>query len=466
MTRLAFGLDGWDDPRLPRRGAADRGRDPARRRHVPERPAVGLPAARRHARPAPDGPPVLRLHRRRHRPLHDRRRRPPGDALGPRARPLEEPERDRLGQRADHLHPRHRRRDGPGQRGHARRASRGSSSATCRRSRSAGAPQITEPRIYFGERASPYVVVGAQAGRVRLPAGESDAAGGDVTTTLDRDDRDPARHDAVAAAVRAPLPRPQPADQRPDHDREPAAVPPLARRTGCRGSRRSCATTRTPTSSSTRRGRLVYIQDAYTTSDRFPHAQAFSPSDARSTTGLGDDVVQLHPQQRQDRHRRLRRDDDTSTSTTRRPDHPGLAGRLPDAVPADVASSRRTSGRTSASRRSCSTSRPGCSAATTSRTRSTFFRQDDLWTVPTGQTSEQSLPTEAYYVIMWLPEENQPGVPPPPADGPARAAEHDRLGRRPDGRRRPTARRASTASRPRRPSSGPAQIEAQIDRTR
>ncbi len=34
-----------------------------------------------------------------------------------------------------------------------------------------------------------------------------------------------------------------------------------------------------------------------------------------------------------------------------------------------------------------------------------FFRGDDLWTVPQGQSSEQSLPDEAYYVVMRLPGE-------------------------------------------------------------
>ena len=35
---------------------------------------------------------------------------------------------------------------------------------------SAGAPTVTEPRIYFGEAPSGYVIVRARAGRVRLPA--------------------------------------------------------------------------------------------------------------------------------------------------------------------------------------------------------------------------------------------------------------------------------------------------------
>ena len=37
-----------------------------------------------------------------------------------------------------------------------------------------------------------------------------------------------------------------------------------------------------------------------------------------------------------------------------------------------------------------------------------FFRNDDQWTVPQGQTSEQSLPSEAYYVIMRMPGEADP----------------------------------------------------------
>jgi uncharacterized membrane protein (UPF0182 family) len=37
----------------------------------------------------------------------------------------------------------------------------------------------------------------------------------------------------------------------------------------------------------------------------------------------------------------------------------------------------------------------------------TFFQNDDLWTVPTAKASEQTLPSEAYYVIMRLPGESE-----------------------------------------------------------
>ena len=49
-----------------------------------------------------------------------------------------------------------------------------------------------------------------------------------------------------------------------------------------------------------------------------------------------------------------------------------------------------------------------------------------------GDTSTQTLPSEAYYVVMRMPGRGEVRVPPAPADGPAQATEHDRLGRRPE----------------------------------
>ena len=62
----------------------------------------------------------------------------------------------------------------------------------------------------------------------------------------------------------------------------------------------------------------------------------------------------------------------------------------------------------------------------------TFYDSADLWTVPISQTSESSLPSEAYYVIMSLPEAVEPGIPPPPADDSQGSPEHDCLGRGPE----------------------------------
>ena len=117
----------------------------------------------------------------------------------------------------------------------------------------AGAPPITEPRIYFGERSSDYVVVGAQTGRVRL----SDRRGRRLgrrghRDALERHDRDEARQHPDAAALLAPVPGPRPAHQRPESPATASSSSIAPSRTGCTGSPRSCATTRTRTSSSTR----------------------------------------------------------------------------------------------------------------------------------------------------------------------------------------------------------------------
>ena len=142
------------------------------------------------------------------------------------------------------------------------------------------------------------------------------------------------------------------------------------------------------------------------------------------------------------------------------------AGRLPRPVRADVGDARRASRRTSASRRSCSTSRPGCSAATTSRTPQPFFRQRRRLDGPEGQTTRADPAVRGLLRDHADARRAEGRVPAPPADGPAEPAEHDRLGGRPDGPAATTARRASTASRPTRRSSGPARSRRGSTRTR
>ena len=59
-----------------------------------------------------------------------------------------------------------------------------------------------------------------------------------------------------------------------------------------------------------------------------------------------------------------------------------------------------------------------------------FFRKDDLWTVPTGTSSEQTLPSRGVLRRDAPAGRDGRGVPAPPADGADQPAEHDRLGRR------------------------------------
>ena len=172
-----------------------------------------------------------------------------------------------------------------------------------------GAPEITQPRIYFGESDSHYVVVRANQQEFDYPS-NSNTGQGDPTTswtgqtgipidsTLSRllfairfRDFDLLITNQVQAGSQllfhrtiserlgmvAPFLR---------FDKDPYLV--------------------------VVDGKLVYVQDAYTLSDRFPNAEL-----VRHVAALGGRNGerarlrghQLHPQQREDHHRRLRRHD-------------------------------------------------------------------------------------------------------------------------------------------------------------
>ena len=270
-----------------------------------------------------------------------------------------------------------------------------------------GAPEITEPRIYFGEKPSGYVITGARQAEFDYPTGEGEGGadpgtetrwrgttGIDLDTTLPRllfalrfRDLDLLISDQITAESQLLFHRSL-AD-RLDHiapflryDKDPYLV--------IRDD-----------------GTLTYVQDAYTVSDRFPHAQGFDPARIRARGDAAGRSVQLHPQQRQDHDGRLRRDDALLRRGRSGPAHPGLQRRLPDDVPAADGHPRRTCGRTCGSPRSCSTSRPGSSGATTSATRCASSRATTCGRSRTAQGSTQSLPNEAYYVIMRMPGEEE-----------------------------------------------------------
>ena len=145
----------------------------------------------------------------------------PGDAVGPRAGARAEPERDRLGQPADRLHPRRRRRDGPGQRGRQR-----GPAAAARQQPAAGLRSAVRRPI---DPAPDLLRRAARArtswsGRSRTssttrPARATPSGSIGTETRWTGHDRDHARQHADAAALRAALPRPRPADQRPGHRR-------------------------------------------------------------------------------------------------------------------------------------------------------------------------------------------------------------------------------------------------------
>ncbi|MGH2475176.1 MAG: UPF0182 family protein, partial [Candidatus Limnocylindrales bacterium] len=150
----------------------------------------------------------------------------------------------------------------------------------------AGAPPITEPRIYFGERAASYVVVGARQAEFDYPTGDGDDVGAagtatrwtgttgvKIDTTLMRllfslrfRDFDLLISDQVTDQSQLLF-------HRTLSDRLGQIAPFLLY-------------DKDPYLVIDGEGRLKYVQDAYTISDRFPHAQSFDPRQFEAT-GLG-----------------------------------------------------------------------------------------------------------------------------------------------------------------------------------
>jgi uncharacterized membrane protein (UPF0182 family) len=267
---------------------------------------------------------------------------------------------------------------------------------------SGGAPDVTEPRIYFGERESSYVVVGARQQEFDYPTGESDVGGSVGTVTswtgtsgirldntmmrllfalrfrdLDLLISDQVTRDSQLLFHRslgdrlgriAPFLR---------FDKDPYVVVDDA-------------------------GRMVYIQDAYTVSDRFPHAQSFNPQEALEGTRLGGRLNYI----RNSVKITVDAYDGTMHFYMSDPADPivrAYAGVFPelfvpmDSMPADLRSHLRVPEELF----NVQTRVYGRYHVTDTQQ---FFRTDDLWTVP-QVASEGSLPSEAYYVVMRLPGE-------------------------------------------------------------
>lgn len=266
----------------------------------------------------------------------------------------------------------------------------------------AGAPTITEPRIYFGELPTSYVITGARQDEFDFPTSENDDASGEGTstrwtgstgikldTTLNRllfalrfRDLDLLISDQVTADSQLlmhrflgdRLPRIAPFLQ---YDKDPYLV--------------------------IDDGRLVYVQDAYTTSDRFPHADAFDPASLPST-GLHSgpiDYLRNSVKITMDAY------DGTMHFYVSDPSDPiirayqGIFPKLFQPM-SDLPESLRSHLRVPEELFNIQTRMFGRYHVTDPQR---FFAGNDLWAVPGAQTSEQSLPAEAYYVVMRMPGE-------------------------------------------------------------
>ncbi|MBA2701213.1 MAG: UPF0182 family protein, partial [Chloroflexi bacterium] len=270
---------------------------------------------------------------------------------------------------------------------------------------SAGAPMVAEPRIYFGERESSYIVVGAKTQEFDYPTGNNDDTGPAGTRTswtgstglrldnallrllfafrfrdLDLLISDQVTTDSQLLFHRALGDRLQRIAPFLRYDKDPYLV--------IDGN-----------------GRLQYVQDGYTVSDGFPHAQAFDPA-TLETTALGRrpfNYIRNSVKVTMDAY------DGTMHFYVSDPDDPiirayqGVFPTLLEPLSA-MPQALRDHLRVPEELFNVQTRVFGRYHVTNPQQ---FFSSDDLWTVPQSQTSEQTLPSEAYYVVMRLPGESQ-----------------------------------------------------------
>ncbi len=268
------------------------------------------------------------------------------------------------------------------------------------------APTVTEPRIYFGERPSGYIIVGARQPEFDYPANGTAASGGADqgtqtswagTTGIRLDSTfsrllfaarfrdlnllisDQVTSNSQLLMYRSLRDRVRRIAPFLSYDHDPYVVVDAA-------------------------GKLFYLQDAYTTSDRFPNAQPFDESAAPAGSGLRNGSFNYV---RNSVKVVMNAYDGAMTFYAADPTDPILRayeGVFPslfqpiDAMPADIRSHVRV---------------PEDLFDVQTRVYAnyhvtdpeTFFRNSDLWTVPPTAGSQQTLPNQAYYVEMRMPGE-------------------------------------------------------------
>ena len=272
----------------------------------------------------------------------------------------------------------------------------------------AGAPPINEPRIYFGERPSDWIITGARQSEFDYPVGSgtgdassetgqttrwTGSSGIRLDTTLSRllfalrfRDLNLLISDQVTAdsqllfhrSIKDRLPRIAPFLR---YDKDPYLVV-------------------------TNDGRLVYVQDAYTTSDRFPNAQWFNPEELPAT-GLGGDAfnyirnsVKIVMDAYTGETRFYVADLDDPILRTYERIFPTLFTKL-DTLPAELQAHLRVP-------EELFNVQTRTYARYHVQDPSAFYNNEDLWTVPADTGGSQSLPNEAYYVVMRMPGEAEP----------------------------------------------------------
>ncbi len=272
----------------------------------------------------------------------------------------------------------------------------------------AGAPPISRPQIYFGERPSDWIITGARQDEFDYPVGTTTPDGGSeadqttrwtgtsgikLDTTLSRllfalrfRDLNLLISDQITSGSQILF-------HRSLADRLPRIAPFLR-------------FDKDPYLVVTGDGRLVYIQDAYTTSDRFPNAQWFDPADLPSTA-LGSDAfnyirnsVKIVEDAYTGQLTFYVSDPDDPIIRTYERIFPTLFTPL-DQMPAELQKHLRVPEELfNVQTRTYARYHVTDPAA--------FYNNVDLWTVPADTGGGQSLPNEAYYVVMRMPGEDSP----------------------------------------------------------
>jgi hypothetical protein len=276
---------------------------------------------------------------------------------------------------------------------------------------SSGAPEVTEPRIYFGERRNDWVVVGARQAEFDFPIGSGDGTEGsgsqeetfwEGTTGIRLDsifsrllfaarfrDLNLMISDQVTSSSQLLM-------HRSLGDRLDRIAPFLAY-------------DKDPYVVVNSEGRLVYIQDAYTVTDRFPNAQSFDGSSLGQESGLQGmsfNYMRNSVKVVMDAY------DGTMSFYVADPDDPLIRawqGVFPtlfrplDELPDGLRSHLRVPEELFNVQ-----TRVFANYHVTDPL--VFFQGDDLWTVPQNQAGAGTLqlPQEAYYVYMRMPGESHP----------------------------------------------------------
>ena len=276
---------------------------------------------------------------------------------------------------------------------------------------SAGAPAVTEPRIYFGERPNDWVVVGARQPEFDYPVGSGDGTDeGTSQEVTSWEGTTGIRLDSILSRLLFAA-RFRDLNLLISDQVTSSSQLLMHRSLGDRLQRIApfLAYDKDPYVVVNDEGRLVYIQDAYTISDRFPNAQHFDGSSLGAESGLGNatfNYLRNSVKVVMDAY------DGTMTFYVADSSDPLIRawqGVFPtlfrplDELPQDLQSHLRVPEELF-----------NVQTRVFARYHVTdplvFFQGDDLWTVPQNAAGAgtNQLPQEAYYVYMRMPGESEP----------------------------------------------------------